>query len=246
MERAPNRIQHSPEPDIEPESYFELRASEQRYRKLIHNVPLPLWQVDTRAMSDVMESIKAAGITDIDGYLKERPKLVELASQAVVVTEVNDRAMRLFRGSDRPDFLRSVQYLFSGTPDAAARVMQPHFESRRNYVEEMQIHTFDGQLLDVVLLVTFPQAPESLDLTLIMMIDLTEQRRTRARVRRAGRVDGRPSARAKSACGVRDDRRVDALRRTDNHDARLRTAGYQALVEIDEGPRWRGRRGNQG
>ncbi|WP_428414851.1 ATP-binding protein [Pararhizobium sp.] len=168
----------------DPESYWDLAASEQRYRNLINNVPLPVWQVDARIMSDVIHRLMANGVSDIDAHLNEQPDLVRFASEAVVVTEVNDSAMRLFRGTSREDFLQSVAYLFSATPEAAVRVVKAHFSATRNYSEEMKIRAFDGELRDVLFYVTFPQIPEKLDKTLIMMIDVTEQRRIEQQLRK--------------------------------------------------------------
>jgi len=168
----------------DPETYWEIAASEQRYRHLIDNIPLPVWQVDARVMSGVIERLKASGVQDIDEYLAAQPDLVRFASEAVVVTEVNESAMRLFRGIRREDFLQNVSYLFAGTPAAAGRVVTAHFGGGRNYSEEMKILAFDGELLDVLFYVTFPQYPEKLDKTLIMMIDVTEQRRIERQLRR--------------------------------------------------------------
>ncbi|MBB3659439.1 PAS domain S-box-containing protein [Rhizobium sp. BK650] len=166
------------------ETHWEIAAIEQRYRNLIDNIPLPVWQVDARVMSGVIENLKASGIDNIEAYLSEQPDLVRFASEAVVVTEINESAMRLFRGTRREDFLQDVSYLFAGTPDAASRVVIAHFGGGRNYSEEMKIRTFDGELLDVLFYVTFPQYPEKLDKTLIMMIDVTEQRRIEQQLRK--------------------------------------------------------------
>ncbi|WP_203430691.1 ATP-binding protein [Rhizobium sp. BG4] len=168
----------------DPETYWEISASEQRYRHLIDNIPIPVWQVDARVMSGVIERLKASGIDDIEQYLESQPDLVRFASEAVVVTEINESAMRLFRGTRREDFLQNVSYLFAGTPAAAARVVMAHFGGGRNYTEEMKILAFDGELLDVLFYVTFPQYPEKLDKTLIMMIDVTEQRRIERQLRK--------------------------------------------------------------
>lgn len=168
----------------DPETYWEISASEQRYRHLIDNIPIPVWQVDARVMSGVIERLKASGVDDIEQHIESQPDLVRFASEAVVVTEINESAMRLFRGTRRDDFLRNVSYLFAGTPAAAARLVMAHFGGGRNYTEEMKILAFDGELLDVLLYVTFPQYPEKLDKTLIMMIDVTEQRRIESQLRK--------------------------------------------------------------
>ncbi|WJR66359.1 ATP-binding protein [Neorhizobium sp. CSC1952] len=168
--------------DLEP--YWDLAASEQRYRNLIDNVPLPVWQVDARVMTGVIEQLKYAGVTDIGVHLRDHPDLVAFSSEAVVVTDVNESAIKLFKGSRKEEFISDVRYIFAGTPDAGARVVMAHFEGGRNYSEQMKILTFDGELRDVLFYVTFPQFPEKLDKTLIIMIDVTEQRRLEQQFRK--------------------------------------------------------------
>jgi signal transduction histidine kinase len=160
-----------------PQSYWELEASEERYRSLIHNIPVAVWQVDARVMSDVVGRMRHEGVTNIGDYLKTHPELASFASDAVVVNEVNERAIRLLNGKSRSQLIQSVRYLFEATPQAAFRVVEAHFDGRRNHVEEMKVRGFDGQVIDVLFFVTFPKPPESLDTTLIMMLDITERRR---------------------------------------------------------------------
>ncbi len=135
-------------------------------------------------MSGVIERLKSSGVDDIAEYLEAQPDLVRFASDAVVVTEVNESAMRLFPRRPSGRLLKNVSYLFAGTPSSAASVVMAHFGGGRNYREEMKIRTFDGELLDVLFYVTFPQYPEKLDKTLIMMIDVTEQRRIERQLRK--------------------------------------------------------------
>ena len=82
-----------------------LRASEEDYRKLIHYLPVALWQVDTRGASAAFDQLKAEGVTDIAAYLDEHPELVEHAKDIVRVTAVNREAIALFRGTSAADLV---------------------------------------------------------------------------------------------------------------------------------------------
>ncbi|AYV47678.1 PAS domain-containing sensor histidine kinase [Caulobacter flavus] len=163
---------------------WELRASEDRYRKLIHFTPTPLLYVDARRSGDELARLRAGGVTDIAGHLEDNAHLVELAKDIVLVTEVNEAAVRLFGARNAAELIQSVRYLFSATPKMANRVMKAHFEGRRNYVEQAKMHTFDGRVRDVVLSVTYPAPPEYLDTTFITIEDVTERLWTEAELRR--------------------------------------------------------------
>lgn len=164
-------------------SASEVRLSEERYRNLIHYMPLALWQVDASRMGVIFSQVRDNGVTDIETYLEQHPEIVELANDIVQVTEVNRKAIEIFGGGTPVQFLRSVRYIFAASPDVAKRVMIAHFTGQRSYREIMKVATFDGRLLDVVFSVTFPTPPERLDITLLSMEDITGRLRTEAQLR---------------------------------------------------------------
>lgn len=162
---------------------WELQASEERYRRLIHHMPTALWQVDARATGEIFDRLKREGVTDIAAHLDRHPELIEVGMRIVRVTEVNRAAVVLFRGRHACELLGPIRYLFAATPEAAKRVMVAHFEGRRNHTEQARILTFDGQLRDVLISVTYPMPPEQQDTTFLTIEDITERLRTEAQLR---------------------------------------------------------------
>jgi len=162
---------------------WEFGTSAEEYRKLIHYLPVALWQVDTRGASAVFDRLKAEGVTDISAYLDAHPELVEHAKDAVRVTAVNREAVSLLRGNSASDLVGPVRYVFSATPDLAKRVMVAHFEGRRNYFEGTRIAALDGTSVDVLFTVTYATPSRALDTSLLMMIDIGERLKTETQLR---------------------------------------------------------------
>lgn len=154
-----------------------------RFKLLLEHMPVALWQVDARSPGEAFVKLRAEGVTDIAAYLAEHPDLVEYACDTVMVRNVNRAAIQLLGGVDETDFIRPVRYIFEATPAAAVRVMKAHFEGARNYAEEIRINTFDGGVIDVLLLVTYPRPPEDLATTFLSMIDITDRLRAEAELR---------------------------------------------------------------
>lgn len=154
---------------------WELRASEDRYRKLLHHMPVALWHVDARPAVIAFERLNPGHVADINAFLDAHPELVELAIDVVRVTEVNRDAISLFRAHSAAALLRPVRYLFEASPGLAKRVMVAHLEGRRNFTEQAQIQALDGEVRDVILSTTFPTPPEQLDTTFVTMLDVTER-----------------------------------------------------------------------
>ncbi len=156
-------------------SYLFLRASEARYRKLVHYMPVALWQVDASHMGKIYTALRAGGVTDFDHYLDDHPELVELAASSVPVTDVNRCAVELVGGRDVHDLIRPVGYLFEESPASLRRVMVGRFSGRKNYSEFMKVRTLDGRLLDVRFSVTYPEPLVELDTTIFSLEDMTER-----------------------------------------------------------------------
>ena len=164
-------------------SYLYLRASEARYRKLVHYMPVALWQVDASHMGKIYAEIRAAGVEDFAAYLAAHPELVERAANTVPVTDVNRAAVQMFGGVSAIDLLRPVGYLFAENPASLRNVMIGRFNGQPSHSELTRVRTFDGRLRDVRMSVTYPNAAGELDVTIFSFEDVTEQLRVEAELR---------------------------------------------------------------
>jgi len=168
---------------IDDRSLWTLRASDERYRNLIHHLPCALLQVDSTPMTEIFDKLRRDGISDIGPYLDSAPELAIHSRNIVQVTDANRNAVRLFAADSAERLIGSVDYLFVASPETAKRVITAHFDGRRNYTERMKLRTFDGRLRDVELSVTYPTLPERLDVTLLSIEDVTDRLRTEAQLR---------------------------------------------------------------
>jgi two-component system, LuxR family, sensor kinase FixL len=164
-------------------SLWAVRASEQRYRRLIHHLPGALLQVDARAMGAIFYRLRSEGVTDLAAWLDGHEELIGLARDVVRVTDANRDAALLFGAAGVEDLLRPVDYIFAAAPDTARRVVIAHFEGRRSHSELTKLRTLDGRLIDVRLSVTYPTPPERLDVTLLSFEDVSDQIRTETQLR---------------------------------------------------------------
>ncbi|HWW59022.1 MAG TPA: ATP-binding protein [Sphingopyxis sp.] len=164
-------------------SFLSLRASEARYRKLVHYMPVALWQVDASHMGKIYADIRGKGVTDFSAYLDAHPELVDLAAATVPVTDVNRSAVEMFGGKSAIDLLRPVGYLFAESTQALRNVMIGRFKGQQNHSELTRVRTFDGRVLDVRMSVTYPNAPAELDVTIFSFEDVTERLRIEAELR---------------------------------------------------------------
>ncbi|MHA4837410.1 ATP-binding protein [Sphingopyxis sp. MSC1_008] len=164
-------------------SYMYLRASEARYRKLVHHMPVALWQVDASHMGRIYNDIRASGVTDFGAYLDEHPELVELAATTVQITDVNRAAVQMLGGASAIDLMRPVGYLFTVNRNALHNVMIGRFNGQASHEEVTKVETFDGRVLDVRMSVTYPKILAELDVTIFSFEDVTERMSMEAEIR---------------------------------------------------------------
>jgi signal transduction histidine kinase len=163
-------------------SFWTVRASEQRYRRLIHHLPGALLQVDARAMGAIFYRLRSDGVADLASYLAEHGDMIDTAREIVRVTDANRGAALLF-GAGVEALIASVDYVFAAAPETLRRILIAHFDGRRSLTELTKIRTLDGRLIDVQLSVTYPTPPENLDVTLLTFEDVTDRLRTEAQLR---------------------------------------------------------------
>lgn len=181
---APGRVYAAVNGTVDDDrSYIYLRASEARYRKLVHHMPVALWQVDASHMGRIYNDIRATGVTDFAAYLDDHPELVELAATTVRVTDVNRAAVQMFGGGSALDLMRPVGYLFTVNRASLRNVMIGRFYGQANHAELTKVQTFDGRLLDVRMSVTYPKILAELDVTIFSFEDVTDRMSMEAELR---------------------------------------------------------------
>lgn len=164
-------------------SYLYLRASEARYRKLIHYMPTALLQVDASHMGKIYAGLRNSGVQDFGLYLDEHPELVELAAETVTVTDVNRRAVEMFGGQSALDLIRPVGNLFLANRTTLRNVMIGRSSGQPSHSEQTKVQTLDGRILDVQLSVTYPIPPGELDVTIFSIEDVTARVQMEAQLR---------------------------------------------------------------
>ena len=164
-------------------SLWEVRASEERYRNLFHNLPFALLQVDSRPMRRIFDDLRRDGITDIADHLAHHPELILHSRQVVHVTDANLSAVELL-GAETPEQLFGpAGFVFAASPETVKRVISAHFSGVRNFAEVMKLRTLDGRIRDVELSVTYPVPPDRLDVTILGLVDITDRLRTESQLR---------------------------------------------------------------
>ncbi|QEE43727.1 PAS domain S-box protein (plasmid) [Rhizobium sp. WL3] len=164
-------------------AFNELEQSEQRFRDLFQHLPLPVLQIKSARLLEVLQVLKDQGIEDLNAYLAETPEFLWTAMENTVVERANDAAMKLLGATKHEDLNGAITPLFSNHPEIYARLLQNRYQSFDTYEEEISLTTFDGRVREGTLTVAFPPAMAKIGVTISAFIDTTEKKQAERRLR---------------------------------------------------------------
>jgi PAS domain S-box-containing protein len=161
-----------------------LRNSEQRYRHLFQHMPIALWQLNASKVVELFKGLRAEGVTELGPYVAQHPEFLAHAMDAVKIEEVNDRMIEMLGAGDASEVLGPLTRFCHIHPDAFLRGLESRFRGELMHQLETKIVTLDGRVLDVLLAATRPGLTNDPDMSLVGLIDITEQVRAREMLQR--------------------------------------------------------------
>ncbi len=155
------------------EAYAALERSEQRYRNVFQNMPIGLIQLDLSGVLEMMNTLRAEGVTDIRAYIDEHPDFVERAMDALIIEAANEHIARMF-GAQNPSWMAgpATRYLHL-PPETARRKVEGHFRGDLLFEEETKMTTVDGR--DIQVLLTIARSGTLAEKSLAGLINITDR-----------------------------------------------------------------------
>ncbi len=155
-----------------------LRESEARYRYIFESVGVAIWEADFSAVKQEITALKAVGVEDFSGYLREKPSFIERALDKIIVLNFNNTARLLCRAQNKIELLGSLRTIFSPeTRNGFERILLA-IASGETYISgETVLKTLDGNLINVLFTSHLPEEGKSPARVLITVIDISDRKR---------------------------------------------------------------------
>jgi len=169
----------------------ELTAAEAYSRGLFEYSPVSLWVEDFSAIKNLIDGVRAAGISDFRVFTEVHPEFVERCMSEIRVVDVNRVTLELFRAPDKDTLMRRVADIFRDD-------MRPHFtsqlldlwEGRLMHQREVINYDLDGQALNVYLQFSvLPGHEHDWSLVLVSLTDITARKKAEAYLEFLGKHD---------------------------------------------------------
>ncbi|NPV87340.1 MAG: PAS domain S-box protein [Anaerolineae bacterium] len=155
-----------------------LRVSEQRFRTLFEQSPVPMSEEDFSAAKAMFEDLKAQGISDLRAHLHAHPQLMQQIHCAIRVLDVNRAALQLYGYADLEDMRRGfTHYTASADDQTIADGLIAIGEGKLRYEGERVNYTQDGRMLFIRLIwQVAPGSEQTYDRVIVTALDITQHR----------------------------------------------------------------------
>jgi PAS domain S-box-containing protein len=149
-----------------------IRDSEVRYRGLFDNAPIAVWEEDLSAVLDLLDEIRADGVSDPHAWFGARPDRLAEAIRRVRVTDVNDFSLAMFDTRRKEALLGSIADVFlPETEPVFIEQLAALWNGQRRIESETVLRTLTGRRLNVILTMAFGGARA--ERTLVSILDIS-------------------------------------------------------------------------
>lgn len=162
-----------------------LRRSEARYRTIFDTLAVSIWEHDFRPVKAALEALHAAGVTDLRAYLAENPQFVREARAMVRITDVNATALKMMGVAEKTDFFAHLHDFLPETDQSFEQCLIAIDEGHERFESETAVRSRSGELIPVIVALSFPPGGACLDSIQASVFNLTERRRLQARLDQA-------------------------------------------------------------
>ena len=154
-----------------------VRDSEQRYRDLFDESPVPLWEMDGSGAKQYLDELVASGVEDLALYFKEHPHETKECFYRIKILDVNQATLEMYGATDKEFFLTQLRDVLPQSAfDQLGRHLSALYEKRSVVEISGFSHIFSGQRLEVIYRWrTTSGSEDTWSRVLVSIIDVTER-----------------------------------------------------------------------
>ncbi|MCP2216035.1 sensor histidine kinase [Bradyrhizobium elkanii] len=147
------------------------------YRTFFNVSPASFWQLDVSDVSVLFDEVRAKGYRELSAYIDEDPGFISRTMDATKVVNLNDKAIAMFGGRNRADFVgQSIRRFWGSAGEAAYRKsVQAAFDGKASYQAETRARKLDGNEIDVLFCMAVPPDGQVSGVIFVAHIDISAQ-----------------------------------------------------------------------
>jgi diguanylate cyclase (GGDEF)-like protein/PAS domain S-box-containing protein len=167
-----------------------LRESEERFRMVFENSPLPIWEEDFSMVKTRLDDLRKLYGADIEAYLIEYPEVVRQCAELVCIVDVNQAAVDLHQAGSKGDLFKGLARTFTDESfEAFRRELIALANGETEMLIDSAVQTLGGERREVTVYFSVcPGYEQTLGKVLVSLIDITERKRSEDELRLAASV----------------------------------------------------------
>ena len=169
----------------------DLRADQRRYRELFENSPFPMWEEDFSEVRRYLNSLAAAGVTDVRSHLALHRSAVEECVRRLRVLDVNRAARDFYGASTKDELLGDLAGMFDEySLDVFREEIVAFAENRSSFQTEFPARTLKGEerLVDMIVSIV-DSAREDWSRVIVSFFDVTDRKRVEEQVLQSQKME---------------------------------------------------------
>ncbi len=131
-----------------------LSESENRYRNLFKNSPVPLWEEDYSGLMEYLNTIFESGVkkSEIREYLSSNPDVLQECARRIRIVDVNQAAVELHEAKTKKNLLGNLDKIFvESSYSAFIDEIVALLKGQKRFQTEAQVKTLTGKIKDIYL-----------------------------------------------------------------------------------------------
>ncbi|MBF0345574.1 MAG: PAS domain S-box protein [Nitrospirae bacterium] len=155
-----------------------LRKSEEKYRALFENSPVPIWEEDFSDVKLHFDYLRSMAVTDFREYFETHPEDVYYCASLVKLLDTNSECVRFFNVDSKEDLVRNLPaYFTKESMEVFKEQMIDLAEGKTSFNLEIPIRDLEGNIRQLMLyLSVVPGHEETLSRVYVSFIDITQRK----------------------------------------------------------------------
>ncbi len=167
------------------------KQAERRLQNLFEAAPISLWEEDYSAVKSYFESLRSAGVTELQPYLDGHPEAVAHCMGLIKVLDVNQKTLELFGAASKEQLIGNLDKVFRDEMGTHfAKELVDLWNGKLVYEREGINYALDGQPVNIHLeFRVMPGHEQDFGWVLVAIQDITARKKGEEYLRYLGTHD---------------------------------------------------------
>lgn len=165
---------------------YRLNSQDLRYRLALDLIPVSFWEEDYSRLAIAFEKMRSRGIRDLDRYIDQHPEFLQDAAKLITIIDVNQETLKMVGLQSKGELVgSSARILTEGSQAAFRAEILALWNGESFFQTDGTTFLIDGTKRDISVRICIPTTCKPLCRMYIVVLDITEQRKSIEELRRS-------------------------------------------------------------